>query len=141
MNPRPRRRGYAMVAVVVFVMLFLGLWGLAARQLGSMLRIEQARASRVLADSIALPKMRVLAKAVAAIEVKFPPRQSYPCQVQDDVSGGSGTWFVVTFQLLTDPSIPQSQWTIKVGDPSDGIGPNPPRLDSSLFQTALPIIP
>jgi hypothetical protein len=138
MNPRPRRRGYAMVAVVVFVMLFLGLWGLAARQLGSMLRIEQARARRVLADSIALPKMRVLAKAVAAIEVKFPPRQSYPCQVHDDVSNTS---FVVTFQLLTDPSIPQSQWTIKVGDVSDGIGPNPPLFSPSLFQAGLPTIP
>ena len=44
---RRRRPGYAMVIVVLFVLLFLGLWGRAARQVGSMIRIEEARARRV----------------------------------------------------------------------------------------------
>jgi hypothetical protein len=137
MNPRPRRRGYAMVAVVVFVMLFLGLWGLAARQIGSLLRIEQARANRVQADSKGLPRMRVLAKAVAALEVAFPATQYYQCKVQDAAPDGTGPWFVVNFQLLTGPAANPSQWTIEVGAETDGSNPFPPTL-GNFSQPGLP---
>jgi Tfp pilus assembly protein PilV len=137
MNPRPRRRGYAMVAVVVFVMLFLGLWGLAARQIGSLLRIEQARANRVQADSKGLPRMRVLAKALAALEVAFPAKQYYQCKVQDAASDGTGSWFVVNFQLLPGVTATTSQWTIEVGAETDGSNPIPPTL-GNFSQPGLP---
>ena len=40
---RRKRPGYAMIMVVLFLLLFLGLWGQAARQIGSLIRTEEAR--------------------------------------------------------------------------------------------------
>src|SRR5437868_2197773 len=94
MRTRPRyRRGYSMILVVLFLVVFLGIWGQAARQVGSMLRIEQARAQRIRRDAARLPAEEGLAKALAALESGFPPTNPYTCSY----TSSSGDLVSITF--------------------------------------------
>lgn len=113
MTNRPRnRRGYAMVLVVLFVVLFLGLWGQAARQIGSTIRIEEARARRVRRDAARLPAEVALSQALAALELGFPPSPSYTCRI----STPDGSTYAATF--LRDPQRPD-EWVASVEPTSD----------------------
>jgi hypothetical protein len=129
MTPRPPRRGYAMVAVVLFVMLFLGLWGVAARQLGSMLRIEQARVRRVQRDLDDLGATQALAKALAALEIGFPKTTPYTCRV--DVGG---IYFALTFTRNPDGS-DLTAWSVQATPTTDLTAPI---LDLGQFQSTPP---
>jgi hypothetical protein len=129
MTPRAPRRGYAMVAVVLFVMLFLGLWGVAGRQLGSMLRIEQARARRVQRDLDGLGATQALAKALAALEVGFPRTTPYTCRVNV-----GGTDFALTFTRNPDGSDPTA-WSLQATPTTDLTAPT---LDPGQFQPTPP---
>jgi hypothetical protein len=123
MRPRPQRRGYAMVVVVMFVILFLGLWSLAARQVSSLLRVEQARAHRVARDVTNLPARRALAQALAALQVGYPPRNPYNCQVSID-----GNPFTLTFTIDPSSNDPHA-WEVKAATSTDTSLP----LDPALF--------
>jgi hypothetical protein len=124
MRPRPRRSGYAMVVVVMFVILFLGLWSLAARQVSSLLRVEQARANRVSRDVTNLPACRALAKALAALQVGYPPTNPYVCQVSID-----GNAFALTFTI--DTSLNDNHaWEVQAATTNDT---SPPVLNPSQF--------
>jgi hypothetical protein len=131
MRPRPQRRGYAMVVVVMFVILFLGLWSLAARQVSSLLRVEQARAHRVARDVTNLPARRALAQALAALQVGYPPRNPYVCQVSID-----GNPFTLTFAIDTSSNDTHA-WEVQAATNTDTslptlapsqFGPTPPTM-------------
>lgn len=119
----PRRRGFAMVLVLVFVTLIFGTWGVAARYTTSMIRIEQARASRVRRDAARLPALSALARGIAALEVGFPPSSPHTCSIP----GRDGSRFLVTF--LRDPE-DTSSWQVSVAPGADDAVP---LLDESLF--------
>jgi hypothetical protein len=129
MRIRRRRRGYAMVAVVMFVLVFLGLWTVAARQISSMLRVEQARAKRIARDAAALPSRQALAQALAALESGFPPTNPYVCLV----TVGS-TEFAVTFVINPDTEDP-TDWLVTASTITD---PGLPVLDASQFEPSPP---
>ena len=132
MTNRPRnRRGYAMVLVVLFVVLFLGLWGQAARQIGSMIRIEEARAHRVRRDAARLPIEAALARALAALELGFPPSPLYTC----GITTSDGAAFAATFRQ--DPERPD-EWIVSVEPTSEGLLPPLPPLDPAQFAAAPP---
>jgi hypothetical protein len=109
-----RRRGYALVVVLLFLTLFMGLWGIAARQIGTMLRIEQARARQARRNADALPAMSVLAQGLAALEVGYPPTTPYVVDVV-------GTGYTLTY--IRDSSS-TTDWLVQV-TPTD---PNNPML-------------
>ena len=124
---RHQRRGYAMVMVVLFVTLMLGLWGLASREIGAMLRIEQARAARVKRDMDTLPAKMALARAMAALEVGFPP--SSPMTRGLKVGN---SFFSLTF--VRDPHQPD-EWIIQVAPAAEEVFPP---LDPSMFSATTP---
>jgi hypothetical protein len=129
MRLRPRRRGYAMVAVVVFVLVFLGLWTIAARQISSMLRVEQARAKRIARDAAALPSRQALAQALAALESGYPPTNPYVCLVTV-----GPTEFAVTFTINPATEDP-TDWLVTASTTTD---PGLPALDPSQFEPSPP---
>ena len=67
-RPSLKRRGYALMIVFVFVMLFLGLMGIAWRQVASVLRIERAVEVRKRCDE---GSVRVLAMAMQVLETRL----------------------------------------------------------------------
>ncbi len=130
MTVRPRRRGYAMVAVVVFVIGFLGLWTVAARQISSMLRVEQARARRIARDAAALTSRQALAQALAALESGYPPTNPYVCLVT-----AGGTEFAVTYQINPETEDP-TDWLVSA---STTVDPGLPALDPADFEAGPPM--
>ncbi|MDG3007703.1 hypothetical protein [Paludisphaera mucosa] len=131
MRRRSQRRGYAMVMVVLFVTLMLGLWSLASREIGTLLRIEQARASRVQRDKDSLPGRKAMAKALSvaldALAGGYPRSTSLTraIYVGEDQ-------FALTFAC--DPDHPE-EWTIQV-TPTTEVGLE--SLDASLFSATPP---
>ena len=121
-----------MVAVVVFIVVFLGLWTLAARQISSMLRVEQARARRIARDAAALPARRALAKALAALESGYPPTNPYTCFVAIDA-----TEFALTFTINPDTEDP-TDWLVVASTITD---PGLPALDPAHFEATPPVVP
>ena len=117
-----------MVLVVLFLVTFLGLWGQTARQIGSMIRIEEARARRVRRDAARLPAEAALAQALAALERGFPPSASYAC----GVTTADGSSFIVTF--LRDPAA-ADEWLVSVEPTTES---NLPPLDPSQFGATSP---
>jgi hypothetical protein len=113
MKPSPRRRGQVLILVLLLMVLFMGLWGMAARQIGTMLRIEQARANRIPRTPDPSPAMSALAQALAALEVGYPPSSPYIASV----SMGR-IIFTVTYTLV-DSSGPNSTWSVQVAPDSN----------------------
>jgi hypothetical protein len=101
MNRRPSaRRGYALLLVIVFLVLFLAMLGIAWRQVASVLRVETVRATQARRDQGCL-----LAAVKAMHELERDPTMTSP---QDFLIGDFGT-FTVTFEK--DTSTPPI-WTI-----------------------------
>jgi hypothetical protein len=119
-----------MVAVVVFVIGFLGLWTVAARQISSMLRVEQARAKRIARDAAALPSRQALARALAALESGYPPANPYVCLVT-----AGGTEFAITYQINPATEDP-TDWLVTASTTTD---PGLSALDPAEFEAAPPM--
>ncbi len=120
-----------MVLVVLFLVLILGLWGQCTRQIGSLIRIEQARANRVRDDATQAPAAYALARCLAALEQGFPPSASYACLVV----APDGSSFAATFEL---DALASGQWVVSVSPSSDY---TLPPLDPSQFVAAPPTNP
>lgn len=89
---RPRR-GFTTVLVLLLIVLFLCLWGVAYRQTAAALRMETVQANRVQRDQ---GPTLALAQALRLLETGTPPNSPYVGTVQ--VTGASGPQqFTVTF--------------------------------------------
>lgn len=111
MKPRDRkasRRGFAMILILVFLTVILGIWGVVGRHTASMLRIEQARADRVERDAA----KAAFAHAVASLEAGEPRKSPFIRKIK----GRGERWFTVVF--VRDPNEPKV-WTVSV-TPGDG---------------------
>lgn len=123
-----RRSGYTIVLVVLFVVMFLGLWGLASRELGSLIRIEVARSQRVRRDAERLPYLTAYARALAALEVGYPPSRGYECRITQ-IDGS-----LVSIKFEPDEQV-ANQWWIVVAPTSDT---TLPELDLNNFVALAP---
>lgn len=88
------RRGYAIMLVLVFIVLFLSLWSVAYRHTATALRIESGRTLAVQRDEGSL---HALARGLALLETGYPPTDPYACGVTIDTSSGPRS-LTVTFE-------------------------------------------
>ncbi len=115
----PRRRGYALVLVVVFSVLFFTLVGVAWRQMSSVVRTFTVRTNQLLRDRGAT---QALADALHALDVGQPPQGSagspdvYQCYdtVQiaplnglkfQSAAAGSPSYYMLTFTRLRSEEV------------------------------------
>ncbi len=117
-----------MVLVVVFLVAFVGYWGQASREIAQMIRIEEARSARVSQDAARLPAQAALSQALAALEVGYPPSNSYQCVVVLSADQR----FSVTYNFDATTS---NQWVVAVEPTTDN---TLPPLDPTQFQTTAP---
>jgi hypothetical protein len=111
--PSPRR-GYALMLVLVFVVLFLAVLGVAYRQTASVLRVETVRARQAQRDQGGVV---AVARGLALLETGLPPSDPYVCAVTVSTSAGPST-YTVTFA-----SEGPGAWSVRAtpagpGDPS-----------------------
>jgi hypothetical protein len=81
----PNRRGYALLLVVAFTMLFVMLTGVAWRQMSSVVRNFSVRTDRIQRDQGAL---QALAHALRRLENGVPPADDYSCYDTIQVPAG-----------------------------------------------------
>lgn len=93
MRTKSARSGFAMMLVLVFIVLFLTMLGVACRRTAAALRIESVRALQVQRDEGSL---HALARGLALLETGLPPSDPYACGVVIDTSEGARS-FTVTF--------------------------------------------
>lgn len=79
--------------VLVFIVLFLAMLGVACRRTATALRIETVRALQTQRDEGSL---HALARGLALLETGLPPADPYVCEVDIDTSLGTRS-FTVTF--------------------------------------------
>jgi hypothetical protein len=87
------RRGYAMVLVLFFSVLFLGLVGIAYRELSTALRLQSLHAVQTERDEGAI---QALARALHLLESGLPAANPYICATTVDTSLGQRQ-YTVTF--------------------------------------------
>jgi hypothetical protein len=100
----PARRGYALMLVIVFLVIFLAMLGTAWRQVASVLRVETVRAAQTQRDQGAL-----LAALQTMHRLEADPTLTSPLEGVV-VDGFTDYTFNVTFEH--DSSTPPI-WTIK----------------------------
>ena len=92
---RPRR-GFALPAVMVFMVTALGLWVLLHRHSGSAMRIERIRDARA---QSAYWSAHALAQALALLETGTPPKEPYECLLPIS-DGNEVRYFRLTYEKL-----------------------------------------
>lgn len=110
------RRGYALLMVLFFVVLFLALLGVAWRRVGSALRIETVRAMQVQRDESAI---HALARALKLLESGVPATSPYVCGVTMNTSTGPRD---LTVTFTQEGGV---QWAVHVAPTATGESPAP----------------
>ncbi len=138
MSGRPsRRRGYALMLVMVFMVLFGAMLGVAWRRVASALRVEHVLAVRTIAD---LGSIQALDLALRVIETRLrrdgsgaakidvsadltapdPTLQASPCQCKvqlnasDDPTQPRWQWYKVVFTQDADNPDGSTAWSVGV---------------------------
>jgi hypothetical protein len=117
---RPNRHGYALMLVIVFVVLFTAILGVAWRRVASALRVEHVAEVRKRCDQ---GSVQVLAKAMALLEtclrqdttgVARLPASSPENEFCDIVDVSSQqTYYIIVF-AHTDSDTTGRKWTVSV---------------------------
>jgi len=119
----PNRRGYALVVVLLFNVLFLMLLGVAWRHMVGVIRVATVRAEQVQRDE---GVVCALARAMHMLETGRPPIGSdstYQCYT----TIGLG-FFLLTFTPGTDPSV--EAWSVTATAQSTQPSGVPYKLDT-----------
>jgi hypothetical protein len=98
------RRGYAMVLVLLFLVLFLALLGVAYREMAAAVRTVSVQSLEADRDEGSL---HALARAMALLETGLPPANPYVCGATIDTSAGPRS-FRVTFTSPADTT-----WSVR----------------------------
>ena len=137
---RPDRRGYALMLVIVFVVLFSAILGVAWRRVASALRVEHVSEMRRQCDS---GSVQVLASAMKVLEtclrkasngnVLLDGSTNTPKYYKKDI--GDGKLYKITFTRTTPQNQLPSVWSVSVNVTSttdaetqgyDNLPSNPP---------------
>jgi hypothetical protein len=110
-----RRRGFALMLVVMEMLLLLALWGVAYRQLASAMRLVNVLAKTQPSGTPQLANKPV-ARALILLETGDPPGDAYVCGVAIQGTGGPA-YFLVSFtpaEGSLSPGAPSGskQWTV-----------------------------
>ena len=116
MRKKHSRSGFAMMLVLVFIVLFLGLLGVALRQTAAALRIESVRIMQTERDE---GSIHAVALGLTLLETGLPPADPYVCGVDITTSSGVRS-FTVTFA-----SEGVGQWSVKSVATGEGESPQP----------------
>jgi hypothetical protein len=119
----PNRRGYALVAVLMFNVLFLMLMGVAWRQMVGVIRVATLRAEQVQRDEGVVCAM---ARAMHMLETGRPPigsASTYQCYTTIGPD-----FYLLTFTPGTDPSV--EAWSVTVAAQSTAPSGVPFKLDT-----------
>ena len=119
--PRTRRRGYAMIAVLVFLALMLTMLAIGQRRLGSVLRVE----SRFVEAEGRGDRARAMGKALDTLWTGPPPSDYYVCATVIETSAGPKS-YTITFDKKGG-----SHWDVQVEPtaPGDDLPPLPKSFD------------
>lgn len=117
MKTKSARSGFAMMLVLVFIVLFLTMLGVACRRTAAALRIESVRALQTQRDEGSL---HALARGLALLETGLPPSDPYVCGVAITTSTGTSS-FTVTFASEGD-----GNWSVN-STPTEA-GETPPAM-------------
>jgi hypothetical protein len=127
----PNRRGYALVLVLLFNVMFLLLLGVAWRQIASALRIASVHSAQVQRDEGSL---RALAEAMRLLETGLPPANPYVRGTTITLqSSGEERFYLVTFQR-DETRLTEQVWLATVAR----TGERPTDLLPPYFPTANP---
>ncbi len=107
---RTRRRGFALIMVLVTLALILAIWLLAQDHLGAALRQETLHASRAERDQ---GRLLALARGVRLLETGEPSTNPYSCQVSLSTPRGNVIYKVTyeTSQIDYSTTSPTT-WTV-----------------------------
>jgi hypothetical protein len=125
--PSNPRRGYALVMVLTFVVLFLAMLGVAYRQTASVLRVETVRAQQAERDE---GSVNAVARGLALLETGLPPSDPYVCGVTVNTTTGPRS-YTVTFC-----SVGAANWSIQSAPTQPG--ELPPPMPSAFFPPSTP---
>jgi hypothetical protein len=112
---RGQRRGYSMLAVLVFLAVSLMFIAVGQRRISSQLRLERAR---IEVEDFNEGPVQAAAKALALLETGLPPANPYECGVTLSTSTGPRSYSVRFVQSVAD------QWSVQVA-PVDSLGSLP----------------
>ena len=93
-----RRRGYALMLVLFFIVLFMSLLSVAWRRMASALRIASVHATQIHRDE---GSINAMARAMRLLETGLPPSTPYVCSATITTSQGPRR-YTVTFTLASD---------------------------------------
>ncbi len=116
LRARKSRSGFALMLVLVFIVLFLAMLGVACRQTAAALRIETIRTLQIQRDEGTL---HALAKGLALLETGVPPADPYLCGVDITTSIGVRS-FTVTFTVEGE-----GLWSVRSKPTEEGEYPVP----------------
>jgi Flp pilus assembly protein TadG len=118
-SPASRRRGSALTAALIFLILLVALWGTVYRTTSSLLRIET---SRVLQQARDQGAMNALAQAVQLLQYSRPSDPMNPGRTQFTygVTGACASGdYTVTYTAR--PDLGPDRWQIQVTPGSSGV--------------------
>ncbi len=113
---RSTRRGFALLLVMIFVVLFLAVLGVAWRRMASALRIASVRTVQTQRDQGSTVAM---ALAMHLLETGVPPGSPYACGVTIPTSTGLRC-YTVTFT-----AVGETGWTVDVEVTQPNVTPQP----------------
>jgi len=105
-----------MVIVLVFILLFLSLWGVAYRQTAAALRAESVEVNRVERDE---GSTQAVARGLALLETGLPPSNPYVCGITVTTPTGPRA-FTVTFTPEGS-----NNWSVQAAPTAAGTSPPP----------------
>jgi len=113
-----RRRGYALLVVIMQVMLMTALWGVAFRQLSSAIRLIQSQNNFTQSTD---PGLKALTRGLILLETGSPP-DGYTCIV---AIPGQNTPFYIQVKYSLDPSAggQGTGWKVEVDDVTSSTDP------------------
>ena len=107
MRRLPSRRGYAMLMVLIFLVLFWALLGVAWRGMASALRVASVRTLQCQRDE---GSIQALARAMSLLETGLPPANPYVCGVTINTASSGARPYTVTFTQEDETT-----WSVHVG--------------------------
>jgi hypothetical protein len=116
---RPRRRGLALVLVVVHSVLILSAWGMANRQSVSLIRLKGWLESREDSKADVRHRRLALGYALALLETGVPASSPYTCGAVVTLPGGGLRSYQLTYARDTET---ETRWSVAVAEGSiDGL--------------------